>query len=252
MPLFGLVGDIHLETENRDAAVDVLDMVVDGFAAAAVDAVILMGDLVTYSETAAVDRGFLRTVTDAFEPLDVPTRYLLGNHEVENLSRAQVCGLLGQEPYGAFAVEGQDVIYLDSSAPRLSGSRGDLGARQRAWLAETLPGVDDALLFVHHPIHYHSVADSPWWDEYPERAFCGDKKEAGRILDENPNVRTVVNAHLHAHDRTVRENVPHITLEPFARKEPGDGVTGAHALLDTDAGTVTMRTPETDMVSYDI
>ncbi len=252
MATIGLVGDIHMDGENRQAVHDHLDAVLSGFQADGVDAVLVMGDLVTYSETADDDRRFIRDIRDRAARIDVPVRVLLGNHEVVNLSRPQVCGVLGQEPYGRFAVDGQDIVFLDSSAPRLSGSRGELGGRQRDWLARALHEADDALLFVHHPVHFHDVSDSPWWDEYPERAFCGDKKEVGRILADTPNVRTVVNAHLHAHDRTVQDSIPHITLEPFARKHPDGGVTGAHAILDTGTGVITMRTPETEIVTYDV
>ncbi|MFB6076800.1 MAG: metallophosphoesterase, partial [Candidatus Nanohaloarchaea archaeon] len=167
------------------------------------------------------------------------------------LSSSAVADIVSQRLFGRFEIAGRDAIVLDSSAPHVPGSRGEVTDEQLDFLRATLPDVEDALLFVHHPIHYHNVEDNPWWDVYPERAFCGNKKEINHIIDQHGGIRAVFNAHLHEHDHTVYRGIDHVTVEPFSRKTPGDGPTGAHAVVEIDDEIqVTMKDSEEKIAAY--
>lgn len=256
MTVIGLIADIHVVPDRQNEVYNMLESVLDELAG--VDHLVLMGDMVasgsvgTYEEQPEGAAEMMRGVVSRAEAADPPVTYLLGNHEVTDLSTAEVADIIGQDPFGTFDIAGHTGIVLDTSAPHVHGSRGEVTDEQLTFLEETLPDVDDALLFTHHPIHYHNVEDNVWWDIYPERAFCGNKKEIEHIIAEHGGVRAVFNAHLHEHDHTFFKDHDHVTVEPFSRKTPGDGPTGAHAVVDIDDGiAVTMRDPEREIVSYE-
>lgn len=255
----GVVADLHFTEDREEEGRKRLTSIVERFDDRGVDHVFVMGDMIggggvgTYDDSGVPARRLLQTIQDIMDEGGFPATYLLGNHEVTALSRDEVLDVLSQERYGTRTVAGEDIIFLDSSAPRLSGSRGELGKEQRAFLGERLEETSAPLVFVHHPLHYHNVEDSPWWDTYPERAFCGDKKEVNtNILGEHGPVRAVFNAHLHEHDRTVYEGVPHFTIEPFARKTPGAGVSGAFGeiTVDEDEIAVEIRNGDDTLAEY--
>ncbi|MDY6769960.1 MAG: hypothetical protein SVU88_03230 [Candidatus Nanohaloarchaea archaeon] len=258
MTRIGLIADIHVVPGREEDVYDHLEAVLDRLSG--VDHLVIMGDMVgsgstgTYQESSGRDRALLGQVVDRVEAASPPATYLLGNHDVVSLASEEVADIIDQEPFGRFDVGGEDAIVLDTSAPHVHGSRGEVTEGQLDFLAETLPELQDALLFTHHPIHYHNVEDNVWWDVYPERAFCGNKKEINHLIDQHGGVQAVFNAHLHEHDHTWFKGLDHVTVEPFSRKEPGDGPTGAHAVADIgdDGIAVTMRDLEDDIIEYEL
>lgn len=255
MPTIGLIADLHRVEKHAGDVERMLDRVMGSLEAT--DHVVVMGDLIgkghtgTYEEDADRDRAQLERVVARIERFDVPATYLLGNHEVTALGPDEVADVFDQDPYGRFDIAGMDAVVLDSSAHFIKGSPGAVTPEQLDFLHDVLPDLDDALLFVHHPVHYHNVEDNPWWDVYPERAFCGNKKEINHVLGKHGGIRAAFNAHLHEHDHTRYRGLDHVTVEPFSRKTPGDGPTGAHAVVDVgDEIAVEMRTPEETVAEY--
>lgn len=249
----GVVSDIHRKKKTQEA----VDRELNAFVSymneyVQPDLVMALGDLI-HHDTKEEDKRQLAAVRDALDSINAPVRYLLGNHDVMRLSPEECATVLDQDRFGHEVVAGEDILFLDSSARWLSGSRGEISEEQMAFLEETLPAVEDALLFVHHPIHYHNVEDTVFWDVYPERAFCGNKKEINYLIGELGGVRAVFNGHLHEHDHTVFEGIDHVTVEPFSRKTRGAGPTGAHAVVDTEEGiTVLMQDVEDDIARYSL
>lgn len=257
MPHIGLIADIHVVPDRRDETFRKFEQVLDTLSD--VDHIVLMGDMIgggstgTYQEATERDRDLLTGVVERAEAAHPPITYLLGNHDVVSLTSEDVADITGQSPFGLFDIAGEDAVVLDTSAPHIHGSRGEVTDEQIGFLDETLPDLDDAIVLTHHPIHYHNVEDNVWWDVYPERAFCGNKKEINHLIEQHGGVRSVFNAHLHEHDHTVFKDLDHVTVEPFSRKGPGDGPTGAHAVVDIDDGiTVSMRDLEDDIVRYEL
>ncbi|MDY6768605.1 MAG: hypothetical protein SVW02_00675 [Candidatus Nanohaloarchaea archaeon] len=257
MAQIGLIADIHVQPGEEEEVYECFEEVLDSLSE--VDHLVLMGDLIgsgsvgNYEDTPAASAEMMSQIVQRAKAAAPPTTFLIGNHEVTDLSTERVTEILGQEAYGQFDVGGEEAIVLDTSAPRLHGSRGEITDEQLDFLEDTLPDVEDALLFNHHPIHYHNVEDNVWWDVYPERAFCGNKKEINHIIDQHGGVRAVFNAHLHEHDHTVFNGLDHVTVEPFSRKRSGEGPTGAHAVVDTDDGiTVRVRDFNGPIVEYNI
>ncbi len=102
------------------------------------------------------------------------------------------------------------------------------------FLDRELSELEEALIFIHHPIHYRNVEDTYWFDVYPERAFCGNKKEINSIIESRGcDVKAVFNGHLHSRDHTLYRGRNHSTMPPF-REEDRGGFDGSYALVETD------------------
>lgn len=119
-------------------------------------------------------------------------------------------------------------MFLDSSAPWLPGARGEIDDDQFQYLESVADRGQDLVVFVHHPIHYHDVRDNYWFGEYPERAFCGNKKEVYSLLE--GSVRFTFNGHLHEVHHEGYRGADHFTIGSFNREVPDAGVTGTHAV----------------------
>lgn len=233
MPLrIGILPDIHMRTSEKENVTALLEETVTELSEANPDLIVPLGDVIQHGETVEEDIENLEHVQEIIGRLDCPVRYMAGNHDVMNLSQDRVAEIFGNELWGRTTIDGETLTFLDTSAPWLSGSRGEVTEEQIAFLDDTLEQTDRATIFVHHPIHYHNVEDTYWWSEYPERAFCGNKKEINRILDDHDSVSCVINAHLHDPDMTRYRGVPHLTLNAFSKETHEKPVTGTYAVMD--------------------
>jgi 3',5'-cyclic AMP phosphodiesterase CpdA len=226
----GIVSDVHMREAERDAVERELRAIAERLEGFDPHHVFVLGDLIEDGTTAATDREHVRTVRRVFEVAPFPTTYLLGNHDVENLSRSALASLLGGQPrFGHVDVDGQDVVYLDSSAPRLAGARGELGAEQLAYLRELLPTLEDAVLLVHHPVGYYDIRENHWFGEFPERAFLGDRQELFEVLAGAGTVRATFSGHIHRNRFARFRGIGHVVVNAVSKELPDVPVTGTHA-----------------------
>lgn len=190
----------------------------------------VLGDLIEDGATAATDREHVEAVVRTFGDAPFPTTYLLGNHDVENLSHPELSEALGGQPrFGHVEVDGEDVVYLDSSAPRLAGARGEIGEEQLAYLEELLPTVEDAILLAHHPIGYYDIRENEWFGEFPERAFLGDRLELLEVAGEAGTVRATFGGHIHETRHATFRGIDHAVVNAFSKELPDVPLTGTHA-----------------------
>jgi len=230
MARIGLVSDVHMREGRRDAIERELRATVERLEGFEPHRAFVLGDLVEDGETAATDREHVEAVARVFEDAPFPTTYLLGNHDVENLSYSELSGALdGQSRFGHLTVHGQDVVYLDSSAPRLAGARGELGGEQLEFLGALLPTLEDAILLVHHPVGYYDIRDNHWFGEFPERAFLGDRKELLEVVAESGGVRATFSGHIHQTRAGSFRGIDHVVVNAFSKERPDTPVTGTHA-----------------------
>jgi len=231
-PRIGVVPDIHMRTQEREIVSDQLQTTIDHVKDQDLDFLVAAGDVIQHGATEAEDIENLERVKEILGRLECPVRYMAGNHDVMNLSQDRFEDIVGNELWGQTRIGEETLIFLDTSAPWLSGSRGEVTEDQIGFLDEVLTNADHATIFIHHPIHYHNIEDTYWWSEYPERAFCGNKKEINRIMDDHDSVSCVVNGHLHDPDMTRYRGVPHLTLNAFSKETREKAVTGTYAVME--------------------
>lgn len=241
----GIISDIHLRSAHERAVMAELERALDRLDAIDPDHLVVLGDLIE-DEDPETDRRHVRTVRAAFDGLGVPVTYLLGNHDVERLSRADLRDLLSVERFDG-RIEGSDLFYLDSSAPERSGAQGAVSEEQLAFLDRELADAEGAVVFVHHPLGYRDLSGNHWFAEEPERAFCGNKREVNDVLARH-DVRAVVNGHVHETAHVRYRGVDHLTVSAFAKERRDQPVTGTYAELTVDDG-ISLRVVEGDRMA---
>lgn len=134
------------------------------------------GDFIDGSASEAVALTDLATITAAYDACNVPVYHNIGNHDVWQLTKAQVRGVTGQSAnWYSFVKGGVTFIVLDGNftadddAADLEVSSGGspspyisyVPPTQRAWLAATLAASPyPCVIFCHYPLYY--VGASAW------------------------------------------------------------------------------------------
>jgi 3',5'-cyclic AMP phosphodiesterase CpdA len=234
-----IISDIHVLQQNRDEAFARLDDTVERIREEDPDLVIVLGDMIggavtTGKEAPEEEEGIseLKEVREKIEEIDAETLYLLGNHE-QDIEKGEFAEVFGQETFGVKEVRDENFIYLDSSALELSGSRGQISREQLEFLDEKLQELEDAFLVIHHPVHFRDLSHSCYWDIYPERAFCGNKKEINNVLEKHGNVKMVLNSHIHDLNLTEFKGRLHYTNPPFISESREEGFYEYFTVLET-------------------
>jgi 3',5'-cyclic AMP phosphodiesterase CpdA len=235
-----IISDIHVLEENREEAFERLEGTVERIREKDPELVIVLGDMIggavtTGKEAPEETEGMkeLEEVRERIERIEAEKIYLLGNHE-QDIDKERFSEVFEQQTYGLKQVGGESFIYLDSSAPELSGSRGQISREQLEFLDRKLAELEDAFVVIHHPIHFRDLSHSTFWDVYPERAFCGNKKEINNVIADHGNVEAVFNSHIHDTDHTEFKNFDHFTNPPFISESREEGFKEAFSIMDIE------------------
>ena len=224
-----ILSDIHLLEENREQALNALDQTVEQIQQHEPEMVIVLGDMIGGAVTTGMEapeesEGLeeLEEIKRRVERIDAETLYVAGNHE-QDVGEDGFSELFSQPAYGLKNIGGHNFLYLNSSASELSGSRGQISRAQLEFMDRKLEELDEVFLVIHHPVHFRDLSHSYYWDVYPERAFCGNKKEINNIIQKHDNVRAVFNAHIHDLDLTEFKDLAHFTNPPFISESREEG-----------------------------
>ena len=230
MTRIAIVSDIHMRDGYASQIRDELEAVVDGLAERSTAHAFVLGDLIEDGDSAATDRANVERVRETFASAPFPVTYLLGNHDVENLTRAALTDVLDQERfYDVVDVDGTPIVCLDSTNERSPGPQGTVGADQRAWLRDVLSEHERPLLFLHHPLGDFDLSNNVWFEEYPERAFLGDRKEVLDVVAEAGPVRGSISGHIHQTECTTFRGTSHVSVNAFSKELPDRPLTGTFA-----------------------
>lgn len=235
----GVVADLHLRSLNVDDILSVLsdqrqhifregERLSEG---SGVDMVVVLGDIVAGTD-AETDRMLLSRVAGFLMEWDVSIRVVPGNHDVVTASPATLTEEFGQSDVWWLDTD-RELVFLDSSGPDLLGSRGELNATQVSALCESLPALDNGLVFVHHPLYPHDLANNPLFAPYPEEAVCGNRRGLADVLSAT-NVAAVLSGHLHDFQIATADGPVHLSVDAF-NKSPTGGTAGAYAVVSRRA-----------------
>ena len=233
-----IISDIHVTEKVKHEAYEKLDETVSEINSEDPDLVIVLGDMIggqvtTGKTTDEENEGIeeIDKVREKIEKIDAHSIYLLGNHE-QDIDKKKFSEKFDQETYGLKQVKEENFIYMDSSAPELSGSRGQISQEQLDFLDEKLEELEQAFIVIHHPIHFRDLSHSYYWDVYPERALCGNKKEINNVIEKHGNVKAVFNSHIHDLDLTKFKGLNHYTNPPFISESREEGFNQYYTVLD--------------------
>lgn len=246
MVKIGVVPDLHMMSENKEEVLEELDGVISRFKDFQPDIVVLPGDIIQ-EETYEKDKGHIREVRERLDGLECKVRFQGGNHDCINLDLDELEEEFQNELWGKEQVGGENLIFLDTSLPK-DVPQGKVTEEQLEFLEEELQAVEDAIVFVHHPLHYQDTQGTYWWHNRPERALCMNKKDVNKVLSDNPKVKAVFNGHVH-HNKHVRyQGVDHLNLNAFNKEISGSQVTGTYAEITVENSEIRTRIKEGDQL----
>ena len=246
--VFGLVTDVHYadaDTQGtryyRDSRAK-LAAAVEEFQRRKVAMVVELGDLVNVGPSKEAELGYLKTICKVLEPLGVPKHFVLGNHCVDTLTKAEFlkgCGREAEPTYYSFDVGGYHFVVLDadflqdgtSYAPgNFQWTDTWIPKREQAWLAEDLARAKGrpAVVFVHQNLHdekdAHGVKNAP---------------EVRAILEASGDVIAVFQGHMHSGGFVRLGGIPYCTLRAMV-EGPG-AENNAFAIVKIQGGKVEFK-----------
>lgn len=232
MATIGFISDLHIDSDGdpfpklKESLSELED--------SKVDLIFVLGDIAgnaVAGEEENLDLSLIKETKNFIaENTDKEVIFVAGNHEKEYIEEFEQ--IYGNKPYGITQVKGENLIWLNTASKKVSGSRGQLSHEQMRFLDSKLDDLEEASLILHHSIHYRDLSHTYWWDKYPERAFCGNKKEINKLLDKHGNVRAVFNGHIHDYNHTAYKDVDHFTVAPFVSESRKNGFEGSFGIAE--------------------
>jgi len=228
---FGIVGDIHYADKDMRInryyreAIAKLEQCVATFNDSRLPFAVMLGDFIDKAPDQATELEYLKTVRQVFAQYAGDKHFVLGNHDLARLSKAEYlahCGAISQHSYYSFNAGGWHFVILDAGftkdgaayeAGNFQWKDSNIPATQQEWLAQDLQnaGAKKTMVFVHQNLH-------------DESSVYGVKnaKAVRRILEKSGNVLAVLQGHDHQgayakingiHYFTLKALVDHATLK---------------------------------------
>ena len=208
------------------------------------DLIVQMGDL--KDEAPGGNRtqtiNHLDDAVQLFQSFSVPVFHLLGNHDLDCISREDYAAKVGGEPndrFFSFDREGWRLVFLDTcySPDGTPYSKGNffweeaiVPEHELEWLKNDLESAKGpVVVFLHHCLDY--------WARKNQRHFLLNAEEICQILEQSGKVKMVFQGHFHAGNFSSRNGVNYFTLKGTIEKSSGFGV-----LAELKEGQVTIKT----------
>ncbi|MHB0935078.1 MAG: metallophosphoesterase family protein [Armatimonadota bacterium] len=198
---------------------------------AGVPLVVNLGDAVDGALSGVDEAELCAEVREACDAFPGEVRHVIGNHDVQTLSKAEFLAAIGAppEPYYSFDAGGVHCVVLDGNCHEdgTDFCRGDfswddawISEAQLRWLADDLARAAGrpALVFC------HECLDNFLWEGEPDPHVVCNAPAVREIL-RRAGVRAVLQGHYHHGRRLMVDGIPYITLPSLA--------TGEHAAIVT-------------------
>lgn len=239
----GILSDILYDGEDQ-TQLDRLRETVQELDESDIGRLVVLGDLVEPAETQKAMKARIKEVaTTIREATDADVVFLAGDKDVKRIGRTGYKAAINQDNLiGRFNIA-PDItgIYLDTSAPDSGDERGWVSNHQLEFLEDELAEAENAVLFSHHPLPFHDLADDHRFNKYPEFSFTTNKKQIEELCTEYNNTLTTVSGHLYSEQFTVN-NFHHYSVEAFAatRETPAEEP-GVCSVVDVSKSRVLCR-----------
>ena len=203
---FGIVTDVHYADKDmrinryyRDA-IPKLEQCVSAFSESKLAFAVMLGDFIDKAPDRIVELEYLKTIRQVFAQYAGDKHFVLGNHDLARLSKAEYlahCGAVSPQCYYSFDAGGYHFIILDANFRRdeIAYEAGNfrwvdacIPEAEQEWLAQDLRNANGmkTIVFVHQNLH-------------DESSLYGVKnaKTVRRLLEKSGNVLAVMQGHDH-------------------------------------------------------
>jgi hypothetical protein len=253
----GVVADIHAHDTDSPTEHKVMTdyeprvaAFIDAMIAWPADAVFELGDLVNGAFVMGAPLGdtsriaaILSSVVDAMARFGGPEYFVLGNHDVYDLSKAEFLAAVGiPSTNWSFDLGGYHMVGLDEEYNKAGQPYGHsfwvvpgtVPPNELAWLhgdlaATTLPTV----VFVHQPldVEFETEAGGP---------SVTNRVEIQAVLAESGRVIAVFQGHSHENRLTVQDGIHYVTFAALVDHDDPTPPSWAAVTLDPEARTVSI------------
>ena len=255
----GIVADVHAHDTESPVEHKVmtnyperLAAFVDAMNAWPADAVIELGDLVNGAFVLGADYGdptripqILDDTVAILSGLDCPTHYVLGNHDMYDLSKNEFLAAVGQEKkYYSFDLGGFHFVVLDAEYNDPAGDDYDhvfmrvkcrIPQHELDWLREDLAETDlPTIVCVHQPFdsEFDPTAGGP---------AVVNNAEVRQLLSESGVVIAVFQGHDHENRHAEIDGIHYVTFTAMVDHTDPTPPTWAQATLDLASRTITIE-----------
>ena len=238
----GLITDLHHADKPAAGSrfyretIAKLNSAAEEFQKSGLDFVVEMGDLIDAAESVETELSYLRTINREFSKLSSDRHYVLGNHCVETLTKAEFLQEVGQkESYYSFDRAGFHFIVLDAcfrndgvpyGRKNSKWNDANIPPAELEWLREDLQSTNlPTIVFVHQRLDVttdHGVKN------------CVDVRD---VLKNSGHVLAAFQGHSHQNDLKDIDGIHYCTLVAIVE---GSGLenSGASLLELHDDGTI--------------
>jgi len=255
----GIVTDIHahdtdapVEHKVMTNYVERLGAFVDAMNAWPADAVIELGDFVNGAFVLGADYGdptripqILGDALEVFSGLESPTHYVLGNHDMYDLSKDEFLAAVGQEAkYYSFDLAGYHFVLLDAEYNDPGEDDYDhvfmrvkcrIPQHELDWLQDDLAQTDlPTIVCVHQPLdsEFDANAGGP--------AIVNNAEVRG-LLSGSGVVIAVFQGHDHENRYAEIDGIPYVTFAEMVDHTEPTPPTWAQVTLDLESRTITIE-----------
>ncbi|HKV45970.1 MAG TPA: metallophosphoesterase [bacterium] len=197
----GIVSDIHCgpdaDTRLGSRSPTLLEAFGEAMQAFRPDCIIDLGDRIN-DVARAQDRQRTAWVRKTLAALGVPVYHVLGNHDVANLSKADLADLLSKRgSYETVNQNGLGLVLLDSQDPPFERIGGTVGSGQREWL---------------HPLDEQRLDGHWYFAAHPAHAYARGREAVRWAIERSGRVLAVFSGHIHWTRVTTIGGIPYVTL----------------------------------------
>ena len=220
------------------------------------DFVVVLGDVIEDEAPQADPDNYTEAVA-ILSGLNMPVRYVYGNHDLVNLTHDQLLTISGEIALNSsFDVKGWHLVRLHSTASferpdrsgREPGLRAEIAPEHLNWLDQDLAAANrPTIIFTHFSAADLNLTGQFWFEDALDQALLANRAEVRDVL-ESHDVTMAMNGHVHWNNHTVHNGISCITIQSLIENATGDGEpAAAWAVVEAEAThlevTVSAREP---------
>jgi 3',5'-cyclic-AMP phosphodiesterase len=245
---FAIITDIHLGPEgyhngvlrkiNKDVKTLLNNFVHEMNENVNPNFVMVLGDLIE-DENPKNDASNVSYIVELFEQLKCPVYYVAGNHDLQNISDAELAALfkIDRLYYSFDQGEYHFVVLFTKSKEHKDAV---VSEEQISWLKEDLEKTNKkTMVFTHYTLADQDLTGNHWFEDSPEKCLVPNRNEVRNVLEQSKKVLAVFNGHLHWDNKDTHNNIPYFTIQSLVENEDSQGKPSkTHAIVNVNNSRV--------------
>jgi 3',5'-cyclic AMP phosphodiesterase CpdA len=221
--------------------------------------VVNLGDSIEDVNNREIDIQSFKKSIALLSRLNMPIYSLVGNHDVRTLNQEEIAKLLGQKNmYYSFDSNQYHFVALSFEMTGhhtkvLSDIRAELPREQIDWLVNDLLKTKyPVVVFIHYPLTDDDMNGNFWFENAPDEALLGNRKQIRKILEDSGKVKAVISAHQHWNRMFVYNYIPYFTVTSLVENFNNDGLpSDAHTIVDLNNNRIKVEVRGNDPAKYE-